>query len=438
MKIIVITIAFLIFISGSSSGQQTVLDSVYYYKKLNLLSYDQQVKSRVKITASGIHYVYHPNNARAELSILWSQVKPFLEYAQQHYGRMSLVALYKNPTEVLSAFHPHPTQKQETSEALPLAGKRIAIDASKFATSMDEARKYDPFYVKLHKDSVGTNEDIELLESELNQQCAVMVAHWLRQQGAEVVETRPLEEVVFNNFDRWMKDSPAYWTDMALKKGWIDQTDARLYRYSTDPYELVSLFKKLNLRYREERINSFSPDLCISISFNASEETASRSPGMYSPVVDKNACIAIVGGSYHLSEFSDPEHVVQLFYQLLSDNYNRAIQYGSDILSTYSTHSGIKKLHDIHDHHYMRNNTVATDYDGVYARNLFITRAIAAPTVVIYPGFQNNAKEALLLSDRSVVFETTAGQKFNTSLRLVEISQMLAKAICDALLKSNE
>ena len=438
MKIIVILLASLFFISGSSSGQIAAPDSVDYHKKLNLLSYDEQVKSRVKLTASGIHYVYHPNNARSELSIRWNQVKPFLQFTQQHYDRMSLVALYKNPTEVLSAFHPHPTQKQETSEALPLAGKRIAIDASKFAVSMDEASKYDPFYVKIHKDSVGTTEDIELLESELNQQCAVMVAHWLRQQGAEVLETRPLEEVVFNRFDRWMKESPSYWTDMALKKGWIDQGDAKLYRYSTDLYELVSLFKKLNLRYRAERINSFNPDICISISFNASEETASRSPGMYSPVVEKNACIAIVGGSYHLSEFSDPEHIVQLFYQLLSDNYDQSIQYGSDILSTYSTHSGIKKLHDIHEHHYMRNNTVATGYEGVYARNLFITRAITAPTVVIYPGFQNNVKEALLLSDRSVVFETTTGQKFNTSLRLLELSQMLAAAIRDALLKSNE
>lgn len=428
-----------IFTLSVNFGQERFLSheqrTQHYEKKLDLLSFNCDVKERVKITSTGIHYVSHPNNARADFSIRWDQVTSFISFIKANNSPLHLRALYTNPTEVLTAYSPRNLiQEFPQDDILPLSGKRIAIDASKFARSMEEARLYDPFYVRLHRDSAGLNSDIELLESELNLHCSIMISHWLKQMGAEVIESRTEVTESLTHFSKWLKDSPSYWTNIALNKGWIDQREVNLYQYETNPIELIGLFKKLNLRQRAERINFFKPDLTISISFNASEEASLRSPGLYSPITKENACVAVVGGAYHLDEFKEPEHVVQLFFQLLSEDHDVSLLYADAILGDFSTKMMIRKLTDVSKHPYMRNNTVPTNYPGVYTRNLFITRSVYSPSLVIYPVFQNNIDEARLLKDKSITFETVNGLKIKTSMRLLEISQVLAEAIRDALL----
>ena len=70
-----------------------------------------------------------------------------------------------------------------------------------------------------------------------------------------------------------------------------------------------------------------------------------------------------------------------------------------------------------------------TDYEGVYCRNLAMTRTVRGPLVYLEALLQDNEKEAVVLSKRDYAFEHPTLGKMMVPKRCYEVAMCVVKGI---------
>lgn len=221
----------------------------------------------------------------------------------------------------------------------------------------------------------------------------------LEAEGAQVLLTRERvgESVYPQDFFAWAKQQP---------------------QQGLPPAELfLKHYLLLDLRARADKINAFDPHLTLIIHYNAH---GSSSPANYN--------MAFVGGSFLKGELQEKEARYHFLRFLITDDLDQSKRLGEAILRHFSTKLHVPSIPDKNPLPYLKNACLFLS-EGLYARNLALTRRIKGIVCYGEPLCQNHPAEEIRLADKSIVLEGIEGPQ-----RAIAVAEAYFAAIRDFLL----
>lgn len=270
-----------------------------------------------------------------------------------------------------------------------LDGLRIAIDPGHFGgpLAMLEQR-----WIAMNLTRPGSpTEEIRFDEGTLTLLTAKVLKSLLEQAGAKVFLTKEN-----NGQGVYEKD---FWT-------WIKETKP------TQALSLPDIFRQsfnpLDLRARAQKINAFHPDLTIIIHYNAHND---RSPLTQENIPSKyNYNMIFVGGGFCKGELKDPESRYEFLRLLLTEDEPQSIALSHEILKQFTSQLEVPPIDDSLQVKYLTNASVKIE-DGIYARNLTLTRLVHGPICYGETFCQDNVQESLRLNAKDLTIDHVSGPK---------------------------
>jgi N-acetylmuramoyl-L-alanine amidase len=309
----------------------------------------------------------------------------------------------------------------------PLAGMKIALDPGHVAndTALGHIeQKFISMNVPAQSFDTRDSVPVAFAEGQLTWQTAAILAEKLRNAGAEVILTRPGAGITAfgKTFEQWKEDDYLRTLDSLLIVDPRNQNllDLKSGKMKTDRSIFRFVFRDAELRKRSEIINAFDPDLTVVIHYNVDEANAP-----WSHPSTKNYCMLFVPGSFEAGELNTPEERYDFLRLLLTDDLEQSIE-ASNLVGIQ-----FKKILDVplaseSDASYLSTSCKAVYRQGVFARNLSMTRLIQSPVVYGETLYQDNRYEAKKLSDRSLTDSLT---QLKTSKRVMEVADAYYEGI---------
>lgn len=156
-----------------------------------------------------------------------------------------------------------------------------------------------------------------------------------------------------------------------------------------------SVFKNLELQKRSEIINNYQPDFTVIIHFNVDETNKGwTKPG------NKNHNMTFVGGAFMGSDLSSPEKRMEFLRLLVTDDLEKSIALSSSVVKSFEKNLNVKTA-SYTDATYLVKGCLPADANGVYCRNLQLTRYIHSPLVYGETLYQDNVNECVLLNEEN-------------------------------------
>lgn len=263
-----------------------------------------------------------------------------------------------------------------------LIGVKIAIDpghlGGQYANLEDRFIDIPP--------SLERSDPIKFDEGSLCFLTAMYLKLLLEKEGAVVMVTRDKigEGVYPDDFFDWLKKNVHLWIGegSSLK---------RLF---------VKYYNPLDLRARAKKINEFEPDLTVVIHYN-SQDGENNGPSNHT-ICPVNYNMVIVPGSFCQNELADKDSRYEFIRLLVSDDLQRSLKLSSSILDKFGQHLQVPPLSKSDGANYL-NRVAMKIGEGIYARNLALTRLIHGPICYGETLIQNNIDECVRLSKRDFV-----------------------------------
>lgn len=257
-----------------------------------------------------------------------------------------------------------------------LIGVKIAIDPGHFGGpySRLEAR-----YIDIPP-SLERASTIQFDEGTLSFLTAQYLKILLEREGAHVFLTRDKigKGVFHEDFFEWLKKSPEFWN-------------------SKEP--LCQLFRKhynvLDLRARAEKINGFGPDLSIIIHYNSHHVGESDSSN--NAVTPCNYNMVFIPGAFCRNELVLEEARYEFLRMLVTSDLPHSAQLSSAVLKKFHEHLCVPVVCKEDGARYLDSSCLKVN-EGVYARNLAMTRLVHGPICYGETLIQNNIDECINLS----------------------------------------
>lgn len=302
---------------------------------------------------------------------------------------------------------------------LPLSGIRIAIDPGHFADNMNTAKVEQRLLYFKHKNN-GKTDTIKLIEGRLTYETAIVLLEKLKEQGAEVLITRqsPDATAFGISFDQWM----------ILRKNKVLDSLYEIKELSKEKYlKLKScsnqmffnlFFREYELLQRAKIINEFNPHMTVIIHYNVDEK---NSPWNKPTALNYSMCF--IGGAFEdgdLEKMSNKIHFLRLLLTNQIENSEKISGYTMQHFQEKLSVSAAKK----DDTKYLQSVCIPASENGVYCRNLLLTRHVMSPLVYGESMCQDNYKECQLLSQKNFDFK---GNKI--SYRIYEVADAYYNAI---------
>ena len=283
----------------------------------------------------------------------------------------------------LTAFQPYLIEKKNISSKkdslLPLKGKRIALDPGHIEADMTMAEMEGKF-VKMRPANETGLVPISFNEASLTLATARLLAEKLKKDGAEVLITRPLPGVgmMGKTFEDWYNQDRIQTVMNEVKAGKIDSVFAfYILNLATKVEVYQKFYVPVDLRIRAEKINAFRPDLTVIIHYNVhGPNWENRDSENYVKPTDKNYCMTFIAGSfkgYELYRIEDRSAFLRL---LLTDDLKESMLFSDKITQKFITKLGVPAVTESDELGYLNNSCILTEKNGVYARNLSLTRNI--------------------------------------------------------------
>ena len=420
-------IVFLFFATYCQAQDKETQSKIKYYseKATRYLDKQKALSAFYSIDKEGIKMyasAKDKQNKLIEFSIGWdklneykkelntcNQDEVFKTYTQGKYQHNPISENTPAPTVILS----------NTYSFKKLQGLKIAIDAGHTAGNIEMGQVESKCLKFNCIDANGLKDSIEIVEGMLTFATAKLLKEKLEAEGATVFLTRPFNgSTAFGiTFDDWLKKNYTATVDKLYqrkkinleKKNWLLSSKAT----KRDKFRLV--FKDLELQKRAEIINNYHPDFTIIIHYNVDEtNTGWTKPGI------KNYSMAFVGGAFMKSDLSSAEKRFEFLRLLVSDDLEKSILLSSSVLTCFQKQLNVPAA-KINDANYLYEGCISATSDGVYCRNLQLTRYIHSPLIYGETLYQDNITECKWLTQE---FDKTK------NVRL----QQIAKAYYDGIL----
>lgn len=296
-------------------------------------------------------------------------------------------------------------EKSEKREGL--AGVKIAIDPG----------HYGGLYAQLEEryiDIADPNKEggkIQFDEGTLSFLTASYLKELLEKEGALVLLTREGigKGAAKDDFFDWLKKNPHHWTGTPLPK---------IFR---------SYFNPLDLRARAEKINQFQPDLTIIIHFNSHQEMADLPSNHFTTMVNFN--LVFVPGAFCKKELSDQDSRYEFLRLICSQDLEDSLQLSRHLLSRFTKRLNVAVVQDSDEISYLNRVCIKLE-EGIYARNLALTRLVHGPICYGETLIQNNLEECQSLTKKDFQI-----QGVPCSSRLKEVAEAYFEGIKSYLLE---
>ncbi len=286
--------------------------------------------------------------------------------------------------------------------ALPLSGVKIALDPGHLGGDMETAMMEGKFIRIKNADGTIT----EFNEGNIALKTAKILAKKLEAQGARVMLTREKQGIsAFDmSYEAWLQSSFDFALEEALKNEALSEADYQKLKHKRNKKEIHDLlFRRLDIEERARKINAFRPDLCLVIHYNVDEENylnRDRENQLLN-ATEANYSMVFMPGSFLKNELQRKEERIELMRLLMTNDLALSLRFNSIIMNELEDNINVLPISPDSKMGYIRNASVFTGHDGVFARNLALTRMVHAPICYTEPLCQDNIEEYPRLANGS-------------------------------------
>ena len=286
-----------------------------------------------------------------------------------------------------------------------LANCKVAIDPGHFGGDYSHLEQR---FVKIS----FQKELITFNEGDLTFLTALYLKELLEKEGAEVflTRTKKAEGALSQNFFQFLQAHPGLWL--------TQKTLTQLFR---------SIYNGVDLYARAEKINAFKPDVTVIIHYNAHDSEGEK----YTSTTDKNFNMVFIPGSFGDGELKEKKARYEFLRLLVTSDFSLSKQFSKIVLKKFNERLQIPTVTSSDGARYLE--TASIEVEGVYARNLALTRLVHGPLCYGESLVQNNLEEALRLSHLD-----TEIQGYPCSSRLKEVALAYFEAIQEFFMRQDE
>jgi N-acetylmuramoyl-L-alanine amidase len=298
--------------------------------------------------------------------------------------------------------------------------------------------------VNIRSTDLGQPADIHFFEAHLTYATALALKRLLTEAGAQVILTRNYGASALGmNFSAWMKDRVQNDIQRSFERGDIQRSlhdslmAAALDTTTTaHRYQLFQFFKFLDFRARARKINDFHPNITLVLHYNIREGSRPTGAGRYIQPTPANYAMAFIPGAFKYDEFEKSDQKVDFLRLLLSSDLENSGRLADLVIRKHAEVLGVPPI-PYDSLHAMKEVVVRTDYAGVFARNLYLTRAIRGPLVYAESLYQDNVSECKGLAlDNFAIRDDASGRILQTPPRCAEVARAYWLAV-EAFLQEN-
>ena len=403
-----------IFVILSINGQD--------YKKriennLQLLVKDSSNLQYLKIDSLGISLFASSElklKDKVEFHVKWQELDKLICLYDQ-LSREDMLSYYigdKNFVLDSTTAPPHSSSSKQS-----LKGYRIAIDPGHMAENRRQA-KWEKRYINAGEKGWFKTR-YKFYEADLAFSTAYILKDLLEDQGAIVLISRKKDINALNiPFKKWFKN---HFQDQALSDLMEEKIDSAYYDWLMNEADKKDIyrtyFRYLDFEARIKRINNWKPDLSLIIHYNAG-----GSGRRYTH--NENHCMAFIGGSFAKSELKTAEDRMDFLRLLISKDIMESALLSDQFIHQHTASLGIAVVPPNADYPYLRKYSILSQYPGVYARNLIMTRKIKGTLCYGESLLQENLSEAKALSRKDLKWK-----EISTSKRVKEVAYAYYYAI---------
>lgn len=283
---------------------------------------------------------------------------------------------------------------------LPLSGIRIAIDPGHFGYNYSTAKIEQRFLQFTHLNTNKQDTNV-LYEGKLTYLTAIILANKLQEQGAEILLTRnDVSHTAFGmSYEEWLQKRKSKLLDSLYQSKELSRNKYQKLK-TCSPQQFFNLFfKEHELLQRARIINSFNPHLTIIIHYNVDEKN-----NPWDKPTSNNYSMCFIGGAFEQSDIDkmvNKIHFLRLLFTTQIENSEKISAYTMQHFEQQLSVSAAKR----EDAQYLQTVCIPTKQNGVYCRNLLLTRYIISPLVYGESMCQDNIAEYKNLSDYSYEYQ---------------------------------
>ncbi|MCU0449896.1 MAG: N-acetylmuramoyl-L-alanine amidase [Bernardetiaceae bacterium] len=298
----------------------------------------------------------------------------------------------------------------------PLQGYRIAIDPGHIAGDIEMA-KIEQRFVILDLDD-GTK--ISFCEGDLNLGTAQVLKEKLEKLGADVLLTRnrPNTGARGLTYQSWKKTELPALLRAAQKSGKLTAAQqTHLLTKAPDAQLYEAYFLPEDLQARARVINAYQPDLTVIIHYNGSPFP--RRP--WNKPVSSNYNMVFMPGAFLAGELASSEARFDFLRMLVLGNLEGSAQFAKLVLQEFTQRLQVPPVPVKNRVFYLNFNSIFVS-QGVYARNLGLSRLVNSPLCYGESLYQDHEAEARLLNLHQ-------GAKKQTSPRVRQVADAYYRAV---------
>jgi N-acetylmuramoyl-L-alanine amidase len=421
-----ISLFFAPFLISAQTLQENIQHNLNAY-----FSKDHAVKNYVAITKDSFLLYAGPlartKKEKPEFALSWKQVKILSAFINKLSTKEleDLLVMKKDSLDFYMAKYSTDTVLLQAASPSSLKGLKVAIDPGHIGGTYSMG-KSESRCMTLYCDSINKADSIRLIEGNLTFFTALILKKKLEDNGAEVMLTRKdtgisALDITYYKWKELIKN-PLY-IDSLVDANLLPPKDVRLLGLKLqDKVLFEKVFGSVDMAERAKKMNAFHPDVSVVIHYNVNEQNA----GWAHPT-GKDYVMTFVGGCIVSKDLETKAGRLNFLRLLISPDIENSINFSSKVIHHLSNDLGIPIARK-EDATYLAHNCISTKANGVYSRDLALTRIIRGTLVYGEALYQDNEKECRLLSTND---DSLQGCSFSKRIELVADSYY--KGILDYL-----
>jgi len=329
------------------------------------------------------------------------------------------------------------------TKAKPFNGLRIALDPGHVGGQEGtEFEEIEGRYVWYPKGTVYPDKEIRFNEGNLTYATALLLKEKLEEGGAaDVLVTRRDYGIsaMDDTFYGWLGTQDKVTGKWMSDDGNLSRFEKHIQTLPVDAAEwwrnesntqmkFSKLYNRLDLQRRVEMINSFDPHVALDLHYNAGHPGRNEN-GTNKETIENNYSMVFVPGSFMKGELSKKEYRIDFLRILVTEDLDYSSSLADNIVKALDTHARVRPVGngDVSAGFasYIPKSCAATDFGGVYARNLLLTRKVQVPFCYLEPLCQENDAECRKLAQKDFM---VAGKKMPNRIKEVVDAYILGLA----------
>ncbi|MDX1629058.1 MAG: N-acetylmuramoyl-L-alanine amidase [Fulvivirga sp.] len=402
-------------------------------RNLQFLCKEEQCLDNVRINDRGL-YIYSTNQKVNEPEFIhyWREMPHFVQLLEDKSDEEIIDILKRKGKHYFYGIqntHVNPARYPVSK----MHGLKVAIDPGHMAATFEEAQ-LEKRYVKVEGNYYNQKNDLTFFEANLAYATSLVLKDMLEAKGANVMLTHDYGKSAFGmNFAEWKETDYKEDIIFGYKNDWYNREKFRhlMSGDATDHVLFHDVFRNLDFVKRAERINAWNPDITLVIHLNASENNRRYGDKYLRPVPENYSMVFIPGGflGFEVDGSEQTDQRFELLRLLVSHDLEESDIFARNIILALHNQLNVDALPADNDFVFANDYSVKSDLsDGVYHRNLYLTRVVEGPIAYAEVLYQDNVDEVPLLGKKDFKINGIV-----SSSRVKEIASVFYSAIEDWL-----